>query len=81
LVATYAYVNPVVAVILGALVLAEPIEPRTLLAGAIIIGAVALIVTARGRMTPARGETGTATTPPSPSEQRVAPAPSRSASG
>ena len=29
LIATYAYVNPVVAVILGALVLHEPIEPRT----------------------------------------------------
>ena len=33
LVATYAYVNPVVAVILGAIVLGEPIEPRTVLAG------------------------------------------------
>ena len=50
LVATYAYVNPIVAVILGALVLGEPIEPRTLVAGAIIVGAVALIVTARSRM-------------------------------
>ena len=28
LIATYAYVNPVVAVILGAIVLSEPIEPR-----------------------------------------------------
>jgi drug/metabolite transporter (DMT)-like permease len=50
LVATYAYVNPVVAVILGALVLGEAIEPRTVLAGGVIIFAVALIVTARGRM-------------------------------
>ena len=50
LIATYAYVNPVVAVILGAIVLSEPIEPRTLAAGAVIIFAVALIVTARGRM-------------------------------
>ena len=50
LIATYAYVNPVVAVILGAVVRQEPIGPRTLLAGAVIIGAVALIVTARGRM-------------------------------
>ena len=50
LIATYAYVNPVVAVILGAIVLSEPIEPRTLVAGAVIVGAVALIVTARGRM-------------------------------
>lgn len=50
LVTTYAYVNPVVAVILGAIVLSEPIEPRTVIAGGVIIFAVALIVTARGRM-------------------------------
>jgi drug/metabolite transporter (DMT)-like permease len=50
LVATYAYVNPVVAVILGWLVLGEAIDPRTVVAGAVIIFAVALIVTARGRM-------------------------------
>jgi drug/metabolite transporter (DMT)-like permease len=50
LIATYAYVNPVVAVALGAIVLQEPITPRTLLAGAVIIFAVALIITARGRM-------------------------------
>jgi drug/metabolite transporter (DMT)-like permease len=46
-VATYAYVNPVIAVLLGWMVLAEPITSRTMLAAAIIIGAVALIVTAR----------------------------------
>jgi drug/metabolite transporter (DMT)-like permease len=50
LVATYAYVNPVVAVLLGAFVLHEAIEPRTLVAGTVIVAAVALIVTARGRM-------------------------------
>ena len=50
LVSTYAYVNPVVAVALGALLLAEPIEPRILIAGAVIVFAVALIITARGRM-------------------------------
>ena len=50
LITTYAYVNPVVAVILGAIVLSEPLEPRTLVAGAVIIVAVAVIVTARGRM-------------------------------
>ncbi len=48
LVATYAYVNPVIAVFLGWLVLAEPLQPRTLLAGAIILVAVAVIVRARG---------------------------------
>jgi drug/metabolite transporter (DMT)-like permease len=54
LIATYAYVNPVVAVILGAVILAEPIELRTLVAGGVIIFAVAVIVTARGRMQPPR---------------------------
>jgi drug/metabolite transporter (DMT)-like permease len=49
-VATYAYVNPVVAVILGWLVLGEIIDARTVVAGAVIIFAVALIVTSRGRM-------------------------------
>ena len=50
LVATYAYVNPVVAVILGAIILGETIDPRTVVAGAIIVISVAVIVTARGRM-------------------------------
>lgn len=80
LVATYAYVNPVVAVILGAIVLTEPIEPQTVLAGAVIVAAVALIVTARGRM--ARPEaTPEITTPLAPSERPAAPTPSRSTSG
>jgi drug/metabolite transporter (DMT)-like permease len=48
-VATYAYVNPIVAVILGAVVLGEPITARTIVAGAVIVVAVALIVTARSR--------------------------------
>lgn len=50
LVATYAYVNPVVAVILGAVVLGEAIDLRTVVAGAVIVVSVAVIVTARGRM-------------------------------
>jgi drug/metabolite transporter (DMT)-like permease len=43
-VATYAYVNPVVAVALGALILAEPVTPRVLLGGAVIVVGVALVV-------------------------------------
>ena len=66
LIATYAYVNPVVAVILGAVVLREPIDPRTLVAGGVIIGAVALIVTARGRLQTPRPRFDPATTPVSP---------------
>lgn len=81
LVATYAYVNPIVAVFLGALVLGEPIGPRTLVAGAIIVGAVALIVTARSRMAGPRVAAAEVTIPPGPSEPRAAPRPSRSASG
>ena len=48
-VATYVYVNPIVAVALGALILMEPITPRTLIAAAIIIGAVVAMVTGRPR--------------------------------
>ena len=47
LVATYAYVNPVVAVFLGAVFLDEAVTGRTLVAGGIVLGAVALIVSAR----------------------------------
>ena len=56
LVGTYAYVNPVVAVALGAIILSEPVTPRTLIASAVIIGAVAMIVTARGRAGRAEAE-------------------------
>ncbi len=48
LVATYAYVNPVVAVFLGALILAEPVTPSILVGAAIIVAAVAFIVTREG---------------------------------
>ena len=44
---TYAYVNPVVAVILGWAIASERLSLRTLLAAAIVICAVALITTAR----------------------------------
>jgi hypothetical protein len=43
---TYAFVNPVVAVLLGAWLLGEPIGPRELLATAMIAAGVALIVLA-----------------------------------
>jgi drug/metabolite transporter (DMT)-like permease len=48
-IATYAYVNPIVAFILGAILLAEPIEPRVVVAAVVIVVGVALIVTARSR--------------------------------
>jgi drug/metabolite transporter (DMT)-like permease len=43
-VATYAYVNPLVAVLLGWAFLGEPITGQTLLAAALIIVAVVLIL-------------------------------------
>jgi len=48
-VATYAYVNPVVAVLLGWLLADEPISARMLVAAAIIVAGVALITAAEGR--------------------------------
>jgi drug/metabolite transporter (DMT)-like permease len=47
LVATYPYVNPVVAVVLGWAILSEPVTLTTVLAGGVIVVAVALIVSAR----------------------------------
>ena len=52
LAATYAYVNPVVAVFLGWAIAGEPLTLRTLIAAAIIIGAVALITTVRSSSPP-----------------------------
>ena len=48
-VTTYAYVNPVVAVVLGAIILGEPLEMRTAVAAAVIVAGVVLIVSATGR--------------------------------
>ncbi len=49
LVTTYAYVNPAVAVGLGALFLHEPLSAPVLIGGAVIIVAVALVITAESR--------------------------------
>jgi len=43
-VATYAYVNPVIAVLLGALILNERLTPAMFAGGALIVGAVVLVV-------------------------------------
>jgi len=54
-VATYAYVNPIVAVLLGTFFAGETVTARTLIAAALIIGSVALIITAqqlRARVAP-----------------------------
>jgi len=46
---TYAYVNPAVAVVLGALFLAEPLTLNVLVGGGIIIAAVAWVITSEAR--------------------------------
>src|SRR6266404_3737342 len=46
-VVTYAYVNPIVAVLLGALFAGETLTMRTLIAASLIIGSVALVITAQ----------------------------------
>ena len=52
LVATYAFVNPVVAVVLGALFAGERFTPLTALAAALIVVAVAVVVTSPRPSTP-----------------------------
>ena len=81
-VTTYAYVNPIVAVVLGAIILNEPISPRTVVASIVIIVAVALIVTARTRGVHVRQAPAGApiTAPPAPAEPRTDRAPSPSVS-
>lgn len=46
---TYAYVNPVVAVLLGWAIASEPITPPMLIGAAIILGAVAMITLSQSR--------------------------------
>jgi drug/metabolite transporter (DMT)-like permease len=48
-VSTYAYVNPVVAVVLGWLILGEPMNLRIIVAALVIVGAVAIITIGRTR--------------------------------
>jgi len=60
LVATYAYVNPVVAVLLGAAFASEPVSGRTLAGGGIILAGVALIVARPARRPAAVTATATA---------------------
>lgn len=51
-VSTYAYVNPIVAVVLGTLFAGEVITARVAIAALVIVGSVALIITSRSK--PAR---------------------------
>jgi len=62
-VTTYAYVNPLVAVLLGAVLLGEPFTARTALATLVIVGGVAIIVSAPRPPTPAPEAAPEAVTP------------------
>ena len=53
-VATYAYVNPIIAMLVGWLLAGEPLTLRALLAAAVIVAAVVLITTERAPRAPAR---------------------------
>ncbi|HEX9090245.1 MAG TPA: EamA family transporter [Anaerolineales bacterium] len=66
LVSTYAYVNPVVAIILGSLIAHEPFESMEIIAAIIIISGVVLITTARSI-----GERNRKTTPPPRVDERA----------
>jgi drug/metabolite transporter (DMT)-like permease len=48
-VSTFAYVNPVIAVFLGWLILGEALNLRIIMAAAVIIGAVAIITVSKSR--------------------------------
>jgi drug/metabolite transporter (DMT)-like permease len=52
-VATYAFVNPMVAIVLGALILGEVITPITLAGAAIIVVTVALVIRIENARRPA----------------------------
>lgn len=49
MVATYAYVNPVVAVLLGWLLLSEPITAPVVVGGGVMVAAVAIVISAERR--------------------------------
>jgi drug/metabolite transporter (DMT)-like permease len=62
-VATYAYVNPIVAVLLGAAFAGETLTVRVLIAGALIIGSVAIVITAQQLQARAEPAIGSAIEP------------------
>jgi drug/metabolite transporter (DMT)-like permease len=52
-VATYAYVNPIIALILGFVIAGEPVSGTSLIASVVVIGSVASIIMAKRQITPA----------------------------
>lgn len=80
LVATYAYVNPVVAVFLGWLVLAEPVTTVVVVSGAIVLASVAIVVRSERRTRAARQRTRDTPDPRDPRDPRDTVMPSENAS-
>ena len=72
---TYSYVNPVIAVALGWLILSEPITPTMIAAMLIIIVAVFLITTSQPQQVTSRKESGGRDKPPLVTAQLAAKAP------
>ena len=62
-VATYAYVNPIVAVFLGAGFAGKKLSMRVLIAAALIIGSVAIVITTQQLMARAEPTIGSAIEP------------------
>ncbi len=59
-ISTYAYINPGVAVVLGAIILGEAVTPVMILGGAVIVAAVAVVIRSESRAVA-----------PAPADQRV----------
>jgi drug/metabolite transporter (DMT)-like permease len=72
--ATYAYVNPIIAVLLGWAFINEPIGARTLAAATVILAGVAIITMAQGSAQTATDEHPVPTRPDGPvrREERTA---------
>jgi drug/metabolite transporter (DMT)-like permease len=68
-VSTYAYVNPVVAIFLGWLILSESLTPIILVAAGVIVAAVALIVNREARAASAANEGGAQAIPAAGSDE------------
>jgi drug/metabolite transporter (DMT)-like permease len=76
-VSTYAYVNPVVAVILGGLLLQETIDLTMLIGAAVIIVSVWLVIRTESRAGPPRGALDAEPVSPDALAEQEQPAPSR----
>ena len=69
---TYAYVNPIIAVVLGWMFANEPLGGRTIIAAAVILGGVAIITSSQSSSGATTGEHPLPTPSPSKDTQRTA---------